>query len=422
MAVSVHYLSNGIPVLIDRVTTTECATAGIYFGVGSRYELPEENGAAHNLEHMAFKGTKTRTARQIIEQMENLGADTNAYTGQEGTMYYMAGLASDTLTFAKLLSDIAANSTLPKKEMEIERGAIIQEIGMYQDQPGSVLRDHAQMTAFPGQPLGATILGPVSNIQNFKRSTLQGFRDKHYHAGNMVISVAGNVDPAQVVAAFEKGVGHMPKMPRSTFEPAVYVGGHTHIERPMNQVQLRVQFKAAAEKDADVMATKVLASVLGGGMSSRLFTEIREKRGLVYGIGAGHNSYEDVGLFTIGAGTGPDQVATLIPILCDELNKVRTGGITKTELKRAKAGVKVGLAQAADSLESRMHGMPRQFLLTGRVRTPEELMKEVDAVTVDSVKDAANKIFAGTPNIATIGMGKNIEAYDKIVARLKLAP
>lgn len=423
MAVSVHHLSNGIPVLIDRVTTTQCATVGVYFGVGSRYETPEENGAAHNMEHMAFKGTKTRSASQIITQMENLGAHPNAYTGHEGTMYYMSGLASDMPSFARLLSDIAANSTLPQKEMDTERGAIIEEIGMYDDQPDSLISDRAMMTAFPGQALGATILGPEENIRTFTRDTLKNFRDKHYHAGNMVVSVAGNVDPAQVVAAFEKGLGHMPKKARSTYAPAAYVGGDVHIERPdLNQIQLCMHFKAASVRDQDRAATHVLAAVLGGGMSSRLFSEIREKRGLVYGIYAHHEMFDDTGLFTIGAGTSPGKIGTLLPILCDELNKVRLNGITKAELKRVKASVKVSMAQAADSLSSRMHGMPRDFLIHGRVRAAEESMKAVDAVTVADVKAAANRIFAGKPTIATIGAGQNREPYEKIVERLKLAP
>lgn len=420
MAVSIHHLSNGVPVLVDQLPHMERADVGIYFGVGGRYETAKSNGAAHFLEHMAFKGTKNRDVRQLIEDMEDLGAHPNAYTGSEGTMYYMAGLGGDSVRFAQLLSDIAAYSTLPKSEMEIERGAIIQEIGMYADRPSSVVRENAMMTAFPGQPLGATILGPVKNIETFKRAVLNQFRKQHYHAGNMVISAAGNVDPAAILKAFEKGVGHMPAGKRSTFQPGLYVGGAHHEERATRQLQLAMMFKAAASTDADVTATQILGSVLGGGISSRLFTEIREKRGLVYGIGAGHGGFQDTGIFSIMAGTGEAEVAQLMPVLCDELKKICENDVTDKELARAKASFKVGMAMGDGDSESRMHAMPKGYLLRGRIRPMAEILQDIDSVTKQSVRDAANKIFSGVPTVATVGPGKNVMAFDKVQARLKL--
>ncbi|MBU0859451.1 MAG: insulinase family protein, partial [Alphaproteobacteria bacterium] len=271
-----------------------------------------------------------------------------------------------------------------------------------------------------GQPLGASILGPVTNIQTFKRSVLKSFMDKHYHAGNMVIAVAGNVDVAAVLREFEAGVGHMKNKGRSTFVPANFVGGNSHETRPTQQLQLMAQFKAAAVNDKDVWDTKMLGSVLAGGMSSRLFREIREKRGLVYGIGAGHTGYADTGTFSIYAGTGQKEAEILMPVLCDELNKIRTDGPTEQELKRVIASAKVSMARAAGSMDGRMRSIPSQYLTFGKVSTTEERLAEIEKVTPESVKAAANKVFGGTLNFATVGPVSKIESYDKIQARLKL--
>jgi predicted Zn-dependent peptidase len=420
MVVSVHTLSNGIPVVIDHEKNTECVSIGINVNVGARHETTRNNGTAHFLEHMAFKGTKTQNAQQIIAAMEDMGASPNAATGYESTIYYMSGLGGDAPVFAKMLADIVTKSILPAREMEIERGAIIQEIGMYNDDPQSVAFENSTMTAFPGQPLGASILGPVENIRNFKRGVLKGFMDRHYHAGNMLVAVAGNVDAARLVDVLEKELGGLARKNPSLYVPAKYVGGCSHEERPTQQLQIVAEFKAAARKDPDVWDTKMLAAVLGGGMSSRLFTEIREKRGLVYGISAGHQDFADVGTFMIYAGTGEKEAQTLIPVLCDELNKVRTGGVEERELLRVKASAKVGLARAAGSMDARMRSIPGSFQMHGRVPTTAEKLAQIEKITPDSVRDVANRIFSSTLNFATVGPASKVEPYDKIQARLKL--
>lgn len=420
MVVSVNRLSNGVPVIIDRETHSQCAAMGIHFSVGARNETKANNGAAHFLEHMAFKGTKTRNTQQIIAQMEDIGADPNAFTSHEATMYYMSGLGSDAPVFARLLGDIVANSILPQDEMEIERGAIIQEIGMYKDNPQAVLFSNAQMTAFKGQPLGAAILGPVENIQNFKRGVLKSFMDRHYHAGNMLVAVAGNVDEKAVIDVLEKTIGHVGDRGRSVAAPARYVGGSVHEDRATQQLQLVLQFQSAAVTDPDYMAARILSAVLAGGMSSRLFREIREKRGLVYTIGASPTAYKDAGTFSIYAGTGEKQAATLIPVLCDELNKIRTDGPTAGELQRVIASAKVSLARAEGSMDGRMRALPGAFLNFGKIDTAAERMKQIEAVTADDIKRVANRIFGSTLTLSTVGPVSHMEPYGKIQQRLKL--
>lgn len=420
MAATIHHLSNGVPVIIDHEANTQCAAMGINFSVGARHETKRNNGAAHFLEHMAYKGTKTQNAHQIIAAMDDLGASPNAYTSYESTMYYLSGLGQDAPHFAKMLSDIVTKSILPAREMEIERGAIIQEIGMYGDDPESVVYANATRTAYPGQALGASILGPVENIRNFKRGVLKNFMDRHYHAGNMRVVMAGNVDTTRILDVLERELGSVARKPASTGVPARFVGGHSHEERPTQQLQLVAQFKAAAAHENDALDSRILGSILGGGMSSRLFSEIREKRGLVYNISAGYSGMSDVGEFTIHAGTGEQEAATLVPVLCDELNKIRVDGPSERELQRVVAATKVALARAAGSMDSRMNALAGQHRSFGRIRTTEERLKDFERVTPQSIKDIANRIFSGTLNFATVGPASKVEPYEKIQQRLKI--
>lgn len=420
MTAKLHTLSNGVRVVIDQMPHTKSAAVGMYFTVGSRHEKPEENGAAHFLEHMAFKGTKTRTVDRLLEEMEDLGAKPNAFTGKEQTCYYMTGLGRDAVTFARLLGDIVCNATLPAEEMEIERGAIIQEIGMYDDSPDSVASELAEQTAYPAQPYGAPILGPKENIKSFSRDVLKNFRDRHYHAGNLIVSVAGNVDEAALLAELEATVGKLASGPASTFQPAVYKGGDVREKRDTEQLHLTIVFNGCAMGDKREAAAELLAEVLTGGMSSRLFREIREKRGLVYGISAHNSSAQGAGDFTISAGTGKDEVKKLIPVLCDELNKVRTGGITQAELDRARASVLVSLARSEDSSMSRMIMAADDIHFRGRLVENTEKETELNRITIADIQAVARGIFSSTPTVVALGPCEKVEPYRKIKQRLTL--
>jgi predicted Zn-dependent peptidase len=420
MTATLHTLSNGVPVIIDKTPDLQTARVGFYFQVGARFENEKENGIAHFLEHMAFKGTKTRTARQINVELERLGAKPNAYTSYASTCFHVSGMAEDTPKFIEILNDIVQNSTLPKDELEVERGAILEEIGMYNDDADSVLSDISTAIEYPGQPLGRTILGPAENIRTFTRAQLKAFMDKHYHAGNLVVSVIGNVDEQQVLANLEKTVGTMPRRAKSSFNTASYVGGHTHEEKPLEQLRLSMSFPGYTRHDPQYWSARVLETILGKGMSSRLFEEIREKRGLVYSVNAYNDSSADTGTFGIYAGTGPDKVDVLMPVLLAELKKIREQPVSEEELERAKRQILVSMSLSEENMGARMNNILQYFQMFGKLPDPQKLRAELDQVTSQSVQEAARKIFAGIPTLASVGPGHKMLPYEQVVEELRV--
>lgn len=418
MSVEQHTLSNGATVLLDPIPSAERAALGHFYRVGSRFEKKKENGLAHFLEHMAFKGTHTRDVFSLLEEMDDLGANSNAFTSQEATCYYMSGDANDIFSFNELVSDISINMALPANELEIERGTILEEILQYADSPGDVMQNICAETAFPDQAYGRTILGPSVNIENFDRNTFDKFRAKHYHTGNLIITAAGKFDPDVLLKEIEKSVANMPTGQRSTYKKAKYVGGSVHVVRPDNQMNLKMEFEASALSDPDSMAQSIMGQILGGGMSSRLFTEVREKRGLVYGVGSGKSSKPDIGEFIIAAGTSPSKVGKLMPVVCDEINKIRENLVSDRELARAKKTFTVSnLASGAES--SRMQGNAMAFNLLNKLPDNDDFRARIDAVTKEDVLKAAQTIFAGKPTLASVGPS-DFPDYDDVVQRLDI--
>lgn len=419
MSVEQHTLSNGATVLIDHMPEVKSAALGYFFRVGSRYETEQENGLAHFLEHMAFKGTPKHNVYELAVAMDDLGAMSNAFTSKEGTCYYMAGAAEDVFSFNDLVGDISINMSLPAAELERERGAILEEIKMYADMPRSVLNDATDAKAFPNQPYGRTILGPSINIENFDRDTFEKFRNKHYHAGNLIVSVAGNVDPAKILKDIERVTANMKTGPRSTFDKATFSGGDVHVKRPDNQINLMLGFQASALGEPTNAAESVMLSVLGGGMSSRLFTEVREKRGLVYGVSAGVSRSTDIGEAYIAAGTSPAKVKELMPVVCDELNKIRENEVSDAELARAKKRVINSIKTSDKTSQGAMTGNASTFNLKGRIDTPESIVAKFEAVTKADVQAAAQKVFSGKPILSSVGPS-DFPNYDDVVQRLDI--
>jgi predicted Zn-dependent peptidase len=395
-------------------------SAGFYFKVGSRHEDETNNGAAHFLEHMIFKGTKKRTARQLNLDIDRLGADSNALTGHEATCYYLSGLAKDTEALLEILTDFSLNSTIPEDELEIERGVILQEIVMSDDDESDVCFQNAMAIAFKDQPLGRPILGPLEGIKKMNRDTLLAFRDAHYHAGNLIISVAGNVDPQKVLDQLEKLTGNLRAGYESKFSPASYNGGGKHEERPSRQVNLTVMFNSAAANNKDRAAENVLGLILGGGISSRLYQSIREERGLVYGISAGTNPMMDTGFLGISAGTGPDEIKELLPVLGDELQKIITDEISEEEVEIAKNQLHFAISRNNESRMRRMLDNAANLHKRGNIPSLDEVTVLVNSVTVDDVREAARRVFSTPPVLSTTGPGKNVESYETF--RLRFQP
>ena len=395
-------LDNGLVVATDTMPQVETATIGLWTRVGARFENMANNGAAHFLEHMVFKGTKTRSALQIAEDVENVGGYINAYTGREMTAYYTRVMKQDIGIGLDIVQDVILNPTFAIDEMERERGVIIQEIGMYNDMPDYMASHHAQMAAYPDHALGWSILGPIENIQTMGIDTLKNFMATYYVPNNLLLCAAGNVDHDWLVTEANRYFGklHPANVPQAL--KAVYKGGEVKINKDVEQVNVVVAFESPHYLDADYHASLILAGILGDGMSSRLFQEIREKRGLVYGVGVGVDPYRDSGLWCVQAGTGAEQLNELMPVLWHELNNA-AGTFTAPEIARAKAQTRAQIAMSLESSYRRCDRLAHNLVYFGKPRSNADVMAKIDAVTAEDLNRVAKQIFGSIPTTSLYG-------------------
>ena len=307
MSVQTSRLANGLRVVSDPVDHVETASIGLWVDVGARCESEETNGMSHLLEHMAFKGTERRSARDIAEEIEAVGGHLNAYTSRETTAYYAKVMKEDVPLALDLLADILQHSTFDPEELERERAVVIQEIAQVNDTPDDLVFDRFQETAYPDQPLGRSILGPPERVGSYSRDALAGYMAAQYRAARMVLVGSGRIDHDGLVAAAEEAFTALPEGPTAAPAAAVYGGGDCRIVRDLEQAHLVVGFDGVAYDDDDFYALQVLSTLLGGGMSSRLFQEIRERRGLAYSVFTFSSSYADGGIFGVYAGAGEDR-------------------------------------------------------------------------------------------------------------------
>ena len=306
---------------MDRVETV---SFGAYVATGSRNEQESENGVSHFLEHMAFKGTERRTAAQIAEEIEAVGGHINAYTAREQTAYYVKVLKEDTALAADIIGDILTHSTFEPEELERERGVILQEIGQANDTPDDIIFDHFQEHAYPDQPIGRPVLGSEEGIRSMPRTMLTGYMRRHYASSNIVVAAAGNLTHTQILDLVNAHFTDLPSDLAPAMLPATYGGGEFREARDLDQVHIVLGFPSVGYGDRDYYPTLLLSTLLGGGMSSRLFQEVREKRGLVYSIYSFSAPFLDGGLFGIYAGTGESEAEELMPITLEELRKVQS--------------------------------------------------------------------------------------------------
>ena len=403
-------LDNGLRIVTQNMPGLETVSMGIWNFVGGRDETQEINGVAHLLEHMAFKGTKTKNALQIAETIENVGGDINAYTSKEITAYYVKLLADDLPYGIDILTDILQNSTFAEEELNRERGVIIQEIGMYLDTPDDMIFDYWQEKAYPNQPMGRSILGKTDIIKNISREEVRGFMMKHYNPKRMIISAAGKINHDEFVNVIKNKCTNLPVGESKIREKAFYRSGEYREDKKLEQIHLLLGFEGLDYHHDDFYSLLVYSSLLGGGMSSRLFQEIREKRGLVYGISSFSSSYTDTGVFGIYCGTGENQIRELIPVLCDELNN-SPKSITEKEINRGKAQLKASLMMGRESAA-------RQLLVFNRIIEPSETIKKIDTVSKETVEKIAKKIVSGPMTISSIGPLSKLESLDKIQSRI----
>lgn len=411
-------LESGLRVVTHNMPHLESATLGLWVDTGARWETVAENGLSHLLEHMAFKGTNTRSSRQIAEEIEAVGGIINAYTSRENTAYYAQVLKEDSRLALTLLADILQNSVFDPTELQREREVIIQEIGEANDTPDDLIFDLMQETAFPDQAMGRPILGTKERVSAFEQQDLYRFMGKHYSTPRIVLSAAGAVEHDDIVAqAAELFTGLSPYREQN-LDPMRYQGGEMLKDRDLEQVHFMLTLPGVSYDDPDYYASQVLSTLAGGGMSSRLFQEIREERGLVYSVYSFANSYVDGGLFGVYAGTSNHHIPELTGVLCDELNSL-THTITDDEVNRAKAQLKASVLMAMESSSARCEQLARQILIFGRPIDKSETLEKLDAVTVTSTQNAAAKILqSGVPTIAALGPVSGCDALSKIQERL----
>ena len=415
--VQVTKLDSGLTILTERMDRVETVSFGAYAGVGTRHETAAENGVSHFLEHMAFKGTERRSAAAIAEAIEDVGGHINAYTSREQTAYYVKLLKEDLALGIDIIGDILCHSTFDPAEFERERGVILQEIGQANDTPDDIVFDHFQLAAYPDQPMGWPTLGTEEIIRAIGPDALRRYMKAHYTPENLVIAASGNLEHARVVDLVANHFADLPAATRAEPLPADYAGGEYRELRDLDQAHLVLGFPAVGYADPDFHAAMLLSTLLGGGMSSRLFQEIREKRGLVYSIYSFALPARDAGLFGIYAGTGEAEAAELVPVTLGELAKVRQS-VSEAELRRARAQVKAGLLMSLESTGSRCEQIARQWQIFGRIVPTAETVARIDAVTVDDITRVAARIFRAKPTLAAIGPVGRVPQMPKIIERL----
>lgn len=406
MTVEITTLSNGMRVVTDRMAHLETTSLGVWVAAGARHETEAETGISHLLEHMAFKGTARRSARQIAEEIEAVGGELNAATGLEHTAYYARVLKGDEGTALDILADILLNSSYADDELEREREVILQEIAMIQDSPEEIVYDLMHDAAYPNQPAGRPIIGTPDSVKRITVGDLRDFLAARYVPGQMIVSAAGAVDHDRLVRHVEALFGGLISANVADDLRASYSGGTRVSTKLFEQSHLLLAFEGPSYRDPDMYTAQVFSGLFGGGMSSRLFQEVRERRGLCYSIYSSAWGLDDTGLFGVHAATGPGMMAELIDVVGKEFQEIAANGPADAEIGRSKAQLKAGLLMALESSSARAEQMARHLLIHDRLVPPSELVAAVEVVSADGIAAFASRLVAGKPAIALVGAGK----------------
>jgi predicted Zn-dependent peptidase len=399
-------LDNGMRVVTERIPTLKSVTVGIWVNTGSRDEQPAQAGYSHFIEHMFFKGTRSRSATQISREIDGLGGEMNAFTTRETTTFYVKVLDQQLRQALALLADLFHHSRFDSKEVEKEKQVVLEEIRMVQDDPEDLVQELHTGQVLGRHPLGRSILGREETIQRLRRPDLLGYIDAHYDPSQIVIAIAGNFEQAAVerlVARFF-GKRKLPKCLSRLRRPPEVHGGVLVKRKPLEQVHLCLGLKGVAAGHRDRYAAYALNSVLGGSMSSRLFQEVREKRGLAYSIYSFLSGYSDIGTITVYAATRPKEVERVVELVCREIRRISEHGIERKELHRAKNQMKGSLMLSLESSHSRMSKLAKDELIYGTRTSLEEMLMHIDRVSVDQVSTVGRELF-GMNYLAITGLG-----------------
>ena len=412
-------LKNGLRIITAERPQNETVSLGLWVNTGSAYEQKENNGVSHFVEHMVFKGTEKRDALQISEEIENVGGQSNAYTSREFTAFYAKMLKNDTELALDVLADFLMAPTFPEDEIKKEREVVVQEIKQSIDTPDDAIFDYFQETAFPNQPLGRTILGPAETVRSFTPDILRTYMKHNYAAENTVAVAVGNIKHADFVKMVEDRLANY--QAKKDFTPAkqTYQGGFYEQKRSIEQAQMVLGFEGVPYYNTSYYALSVFSTLFGGGMSSRLFQEIREKRGLVYTVYSFMNAHTQNGLFGIYAGTSADELNKLMPVVADEIKKVVQEKVSTKELERAKVQLKASMLMALESTSSSAEVIARQMLLYNRVIPTKETVERLESVTMEDVQNIARQIFSKNPTYTLLGDLKEYPTFEKLQSYLK---
>jgi predicted Zn-dependent peptidase len=416
MSVEVTRFPNGITVLTHAMPHLETVALGIWVKAGARDEMAAENGIAHFLEHMAFKGTRRRSAQTIAEEIESAGGEINAATGMETTTYYAKVLKNDWRLALDILSDIFTESVLDQDELERERDVILQEIAASHDQPDDLVFDLAQASCFAEHPLGRSILGTSALISAVTRDQILAWRERNYWGSRIVVAAAGNIDHRAFADETRRllgsiAAGEQPQRTPPAFQPSARTAA-----KPLDQAHVVLSFSAPGYRDPDIYVLQILSNILGGGMSSRLFQEVREKRGLCYSVFSFGAAYEDTGQIGVYAATSPEHGVELMDVTSDVMLSVAED-VADAEVARAKAQLKASLVMNLESASARADQIARQFLAFGHVPAIPTLVARIDDVTKDQVRNLARRLFRKqVPAYSAVGHIEELSDYGTLVS------
>jgi predicted Zn-dependent peptidase len=415
-----HTLKNGLRIILAPMQDTETVTVLVMTGVGSRYETRKENGLAHFLEHMFFKGTEKRpTALDISKELDAVGAEYNAYTGKDRTGYYAKVEARHADIALDVVSDIFMNAKVEQTEIDRERGAILQEINMYEDMPMRHINDLWERHLYGDTPLGWEIVGPKSNIKSFKRADFMKYLARGYVSGNVVVGVAGKMDPKKMKREIEKRFAHIRNGKKPTFKKAVEkqsVPGVFLQHKKTDQTHLLLGVRTFDMNHPDRFALSVLSTILGGGMSSRLFLSVRERRGLAYSVHTSADSYHDAGYLATQCGVEHENLEKTIEVILDEYRKIATEKVEAEELSKAKEYIKGKVAMGLEGSDDVVEYLVNQEILKGNIVLPQEFAKSIDKVTAADVLRVAKTIFTNKRlNLAVVGPHIHQKELEKLV-------
>lgn len=398
-------LDNGVRVLCEPLSYVGSASVGLWCNTGSANELENEAGITHFIEHMLFKGTKTRTAKQIAEEIEGRGGMLNAFTDKENTCYYCRVLDRDVGTAIEVLSEMVTDSLLDAKELAVEKGVVLEEIKRSEDEPSDHVHDLHLESRWPTHVLGKPVIGTPESVSSFEPDDLRRYMDRRYRGGRIVLSVAGNVDPSLVVAAAEKGLGTIApgdgKEPLGRPTDAVT---RNEIPKEVEQVHFCIGTEGCSYYDDERYTATLLDGVLGDGMSSRLFQEVREKRGLAYAIGSYYLTYTSGGSYVVYGGTSPDKWTEVQEIVRAEFDRFMKDGAEPDELRRTKMSLSGNLVLALEGMSARMMRMARNEMVHGRDVPIEEALQKIDAVTNDQLLEYSQRVL-DPDKISTTAIG-----------------